>query len=87
MAPQCGNLQCAPGIQSVASGQQTRSSDTVTKHQQLPHAMQKPRKRHTKRPNPPGNPTGKSQRFSPQKKAERAIFRQFGAKPLTTLRS
>ncbi|KAI3432343.1 hypothetical protein D9Q98_003900 [Chlorella vulgaris] len=44
--------------------------------------MGKQRKRHTKRSNPPGNPTGKSQsRFSPQKKAERAIWRQFGAKP------
>ncbi|KAL4856592.1 hypothetical protein ACK3TF_003045 [Chlorella vulgaris] len=43
------------------------------------HAMRKPPKRHTKRSNPPGNPTGKSQsRSSPQKKAERAIFRQFG---------
>ncbi|KAI3432314.1 hypothetical protein D9Q98_003874 [Chlorella vulgaris] len=43
--------------------------------------MRKQRKRHPKRSNPPGNPTGKSQRVSPQKKAERATWRQFGAKP------
>ncbi|KAI3434546.1 hypothetical protein D9Q98_002619 [Chlorella vulgaris] len=43
--------------------------------------MGQQQKRHTKRSNPPGNPTGKSHRVSPQKKAERAIWRQFGAKP------
>ncbi|KAL4856633.1 hypothetical protein ACK3TF_003061 [Chlorella vulgaris] len=43
------------------------------------------RKRHTKRSNPPGNPTGKSQsRSSPQKKAEQAIWRQFGPKPFNS---